>query len=1649
MPKPSKPSSSPRTAPSQGKGSSSAKPDRSVSSKGTKSKEHPSPRAKPEHKQGESIGSGVVWLVIGAILLGFGSVGFLVYQELLNGAKRELSQTAQAQAQPILKQFEQVRKTTENLAGKLQAVQNTKPKTPDPYRKAVIDQANTVTPPLMGLGMFAVPNQLFKGNGPAPYVLRKEGATIPQGTQTQALPAPNEKLVAVNRNEGQKLPILTNSPQPSWTNTYDSYGAKVIAFTIPLTNGKQNVAAAYGELHLGQLAQSVAANNLNKTNPDTTVLLVSPDGMIWGNTSSDGGGQAGQSYQTIPSLSNAWTTLQTQGAVQSEGKLWVNTPLGISGWQVVAGTSEQKIWLRILPIVGVTAAGTLVLAGGGMFWFLGSLRRRFSSLGNGTGSPRRSEISHTSGDSNLSNAVLVNNDPNHYGDNTAGDLSSLHDSLNLELEGHELEYPKITTDLSVGTPASGGQDQEFNVNQALGVAAVGVAVVGGVAMATQNNASTSSAPQAQWVDPSMATSVTDFANSPQEDLVNSLTDDLPLDDLDEVPAENLMADYADKYSLALDELESVAPAITGTNASDANPSYAHGAVENADANSSDAEVDLVDDEELNFGTDLSSERDVFASAPDNLEQNLEEAGIETGVYDDAFAPISDSDALSVGGISEEEMLAMELAEANLAMDHLNQQSVAGDSLSDDNLSDSGFHFKEETILQSSNAADNELVNPLDMDYVPAASGNYTDDQSDPFAPDPFQSAPSSNAITEVDPFGTMDLLGNVDRRAVEEESQLEAFDPLMETIGQNVMYNSTDEVFEPLPPLVPELHESLDSIDSSEGINSGIEEIGEPDWGQAKNEFAQPYSETATDQNYESDNYGVMDYEAAAELLEDQFVSDEEYAQYDQLDPQQIDAELGQGNMDYAPESYDPMTYDPAAYDPTTYDPAAYDPATYTDQNYDGANSSLDYGVTEYPQESYPAGEYAPTEYPTAEYTEYATDPYAVSYAEGYVQGMEIDQAGYSGTPEQFQYSDSYNSGEDLVDYQSSYQTDEYGQTYTTDDYVAQGTDEESAYAPQYDQEQLHSPHTDIDYSNSVAPEQQYTEQQYAAQQYSEEHHQFNYDDPFASGESSASGEVALPDLGLAADLGMESEETFTESDPFAPAVADFAPSDLDLDSLGLSVALGDDLSYEQGYEQFSDSLSDDLNSDLDNGLGSTLTEPETDPFANLTNDLVVPGLETLASNNLEEFTSNDFDNELTTNDLDDDLNDDFGSTLTEAETDPFATLTNDLVVPSLESSSNDGLEELTATDSHSDFSSDPSSDLISMGDETAFSFASLEDSLMSSTSNLEMITSGTTISDLPELSPPSLPNEIDLDFLNDGPSVTATPENSPTQALSNSSDSLADFPDLPDFSSDNSLDDIFENPVMLPFSQSLAAPQPSAEPSSDLSFLDVLTPSIDDYQENPGVAIEENDPFMEDPFADSVFAPNSLADEDDLGLDTFSPADLVSSETKPQNSIANQKPPEELIMPAIPDLNMELGVDLDSDGFFDSLSNDNISNSLLELQLSSKGSSLSSGSSVVQKSEIDEFDFGDLSLLDDEGEDLLLDDLVDGPSNHNVSIRTESLKPSEDSWDNLTTEDDFNFDDLMLEIDKPLSPKPDPSKSMGSQTPESKNSDDSKKSNS
>ncbi len=1644
MPKPSKPSSSPRTAPSQGKGSSSAKSDRSVSSKGTKSKEHSLPKAKPEHRQGESIGAGVVWLVIGTILLGFGSVGFLVYQELLNGAKRELGQTAQAQAQPILKQFEQVQKTTESLAGKLQAVQNTKPKTPDPYRKAVIDQANAVTPPLMGLGMFAAPNQLFKGNGPATYVMRKEGATIPQGNQTQALPAPNEKLVAVNRNEGQKLPILTNSPQPSWTNTYDSYGAKVIAFTIPLTNGKQNVAAAYGELHLGLLAQSVAANNLNKANPDTTVLLVSPDGMIWGNTSSDGGGQAGQSYQTIPSLSNAWTILQTQGAVQSEGKLWVNTPLGISGWQVVAGTSEQKIWLRILPIVGVAAAGTLVLAGGGMFWFLGSLRRRFSSLANVTGSTRHGEIPRTAGDSNPSNAVLVNDDPNHYGDNTAGDLSSLHDSLNLELEDRELEYPKITTDLSVGTPAPKGRDQEFNVNQALGAAAVGVAVVGGVAMATQSNESASSAPQAQGVDPSMAASMTDFANSPQEDLVDSLTDDLPLDNLDEVPAENLMADYAAKYSLALDELESVASDITGTNASDENPNYTYGAVDNAGANSPDAEVDLVDYEALNLGTDLSAESDVFASAPDNLEQNLGEAGI----YDDAFAPTSDSDALAAGGISEEEMLAMELAEANLAMDHLNQQNAAGDSLSDDNLSNSGFHFKEETILQSNSATDSELVNPLDMDYVPAASGNYTDEESDPFAPDPFQSAPSSGAITEVDPFGTMDLLGNVDRRAVEEESQLEAFDPLMETIGQNVIYNSTDEVFEPLPPLVPELHESLDSIDSSEGINYGLEEIGEPDWGQAKNEFAQPYNESANDQNYEAENYGVMDYESAAELLEEQFVSDEEYVQYDQLDPQQLDPQLepqlDQGNMDYAPESYDPE-----AYNSTTYDPAAYDPATYTDQNYNGENPPLDYGVTEYPQESYSAGEYVPTEYPTGEYatteyTEYAADPYAVSYAEGYVQGMETDQAGYGATPDQFQYLDSQNSSEDLVDYQSSYQTDEYGQSYTTDDYVAQGADQESAYAPQYDQQQIHSPHTNGDYANSGDPEQQYTEQQYAAQQYSEEHHQFNYDDPFASGESLESEGVELPEIGLAADLGMDSGETFTESDPFAPAVDDFAPSDLDLDNLGLSADLGDDFSYDQGYEQLNDSLSDDLNDDLDHDLGDTLTETETDPFASLTNDLVVPSLETLTSNNLEGFASIDSDDDLISNDLNDDLNNDLGNTLTEA--DPFASLTNDLVVPSLEiSSPNDNLEEFAATD----VSSDPGNDLISMGDETAFSFASLEDSLMSSTSSLEMITAGTAISDLPDLNIPSLPNEINLDFLNDSPSMTATPENSPTQELPNSNDSLADFPDLPDFSGDSSLDDIFENPVVPPFSKSSASPQSTTESFSDLSFLDGLTPSIDDNQWDQSVTVEQIDPFTEDPFADSVFAQNPLVNQDNLGLDAFSPDQFATSGTKQQNTIANQKPTEELVMPAIPDLSMELGVDLEGDGFFDSLSNDNISNSLLELQLNSKANSLPSVSSVIQEPEIDEFSFDELSLLDDEGDDLLLDDLDGDSSSQGGSIKTESLKPNEDSWDNLTTDDDFNFDDLMLEIDKPLSPKSDSSKSMGTQKPEAKNPDGSKKSNS
>ena len=1597
MPKPSKPSSSSRTAQqisSQGKGSSQAQSDASVSSKNAKPKNRSQAKAKSERPPGESIGTGLVWLVTGIILLGFGAVGFLVYQELLNSAKRELVQVAQGQIQPIAKQFEQTQKATENLASGLQAVQRTKAKTPEPYRKAVTDQASAISAPLMGLGMVSVPNQLFKGNGPSPYVVRKEGTVIPANSQPQALPVPNEKLVIINRNDGQKLPVFTttNSAQPLWTNTYDSYGAKVVAFTVPITNGKQGVAVAYGEINLGQLAQTIAASNLAKANPDTTLLLVGPDGMIWGNTSSDGGGQAGQSYQTIPSLSNAWAILQTQGTVQSEGKLWINTPLGVPGWQIVAGTSEQKIWMRTLPIVGGAAAGTLLLVGGGMFWFLGSLRRRFGNLSvtERSKSQPNNALPHDDLSPNADDGhPLPPNDSGDYGDATAGDLNH----LNQELDDLSLEYPEITTGFGseVSNPVTNSDQESSTINPVIGAAALGVAVVGGAAVVSAMGHESSS-PSSESND---ATPPQDYGSDPLSD------DDLSLDDL---PAHDLMADYADKYALPIadpahdsvsavaDESfnqsvnESLVEATLEAATQDAVPEYTATIAEStiADADLSESYVDdlgqvggdaddvfmseteySVNDltdlpneltNELGTIDDLSANDDVFASAESDLNDN----------FDDAFAPTLDPMAISVGGISEEEMLALELAEANLAMDNLASNELANFTAQADQnvdqdyvtditggLAEAGLHLNGETILQA-NGDDLESDMENAMEYVPTSTYAAPDD--DPFADDPFQTVSPSVTGDDVDPFGTMDLLGNVDSQSVEEESKLEAFDPLMETIGQNVHYSNTDEVFEPLPPLVPQLHESLDLMDDSAG-SYGQEEIGEPDWGQTNNEFARPYDGNYADQLNElaeltdDGTYSDTSYEVAAgmELLDDHGLDDEFNSQFnDQLGEQLEPEQFADAGMDYVPQSDAPQSYD------LEHDPFQQAPADYTQENY-----AAEYATNAYPENTY-------TENYTGEV--YAEDAYAGNVYAGDVYA-ELGAYTPDANSGEAQYFMPQDSGENPIDYASQYQTNEYGETYSADTYDSQYAPSQDAF---YDPQQEYAVQTGADYV-----EQQYTEQEYAAQQYSEEHNQFNYDDAFAANVSSE-----LPELSLDAEDAFAANtftgNTFTED----AILEDVLPEDA-----FTSEAAAFDLIADVATEN---EIAPDLGLNLvEADLGqSPAAQVEDDPFGLGAEDIA------LADNSFPAVSMG---------------MDDLG-----LAADPFTSALDDLPLDSASFEPNLG------------------NNLIEMGDETAFSFASLEDSLISSTDKLEQITAGSSaatpdILGLSDLDLSSLSSkEIDLDFLSQNQSGMASELAEPN--LDHNLDLLEDDSIEGDFLEDiliagdipNASDIGLDN-----IAQSLAPA------SSDLSFLDVLELAND--SEQPALGSESS--LADDPFSDSVFSYSSGNQSDDLDFDSL-------GNMPPQGQITNptDHKSRDLIMPAIPDLDMELSLDFDNnDDFFDNLSNDSISNSILELSHKPEVEREPKASEIVSPTGLPALELSGLSLLDEAVDDLFLDDFTSdapslSPSNSSIPMANHPFdmdnlhsqyNPRDHSLDDLDADDDFSFDALMLEIEKPLTPKP------------------------
>jgi len=128
----------------------------------TKQRSPQSPNSPKQGKPQGSIGVGLLLIVIGTSLVGLGTLGYLFYQELVSGSKREVDRSAELQARQIESKLANIRQSADGvaIAAKALAQQPPKPKPIEAYQKLAVEGVQK-SEAIAGIGIAQNENLLF------------------------------------------------------------------------------------------------------------------------------------------------------------------------------------------------------------------------------------------------------------------------------------------------------------------------------------------------------------------------------------------------------------------------------------------------------------------------------------------------------------------------------------------------------------------------------------------------------------------------------------------------------------------------------------------------------------------------------------------------------------------------------------------------------------------------------------------------------------------------------------------------------------------------------------------------------------------------------------------------------------------------------------------------------------------------------------------------------------------------------------------------------------------------------------------------------------------------------------------------------------------------------------------------------------------------------------------------------------------------------------------------------------------------------------------------------------------------------------------------------------------------------------------------
>ncbi len=333
-----------------------------------------------------SLGSKLFIYVLGSALLGLAGLSYFFYQELVNGAKRQIEKSLDSKVNLVESELLPVQQSVNSLIASAQFLHRQGVKDPDNYKQMVFEHFKTLDLAI-AIGLGQAPNQLVTNRQwYYPYFYRDQKDVTGDEKVGTPLSAPNSGILFSDLFQGDNYPSQNYYKQPVaagkavWMEPYKFYGISMTTFIKPFFNDRKQLLGVVGaDVNLTSLNQKFAGSVIGD---DGSFIILSDKGNLLSYPPDLSKAKNLNSYTSIPEINQVWAKLQKgdSGLVSSGGNFWAYRRIPATGWLMIAAVPESTIIAPILFGTLFTSLAVAALLGTVVFIFVRQLNTRLKPI---------------------------------------------------------------------------------------------------------------------------------------------------------------------------------------------------------------------------------------------------------------------------------------------------------------------------------------------------------------------------------------------------------------------------------------------------------------------------------------------------------------------------------------------------------------------------------------------------------------------------------------------------------------------------------------------------------------------------------------------------------------------------------------------------------------------------------------------------------------------------------------------------------------------------------------------------------------------------------------------------------------------------------------------------------------------------------------------------------------------------------------------------------------------------------------------------------------------------------------------------------------------------------------------------------------------